>query len=82
MRAYAFSGRNPIVLVILSACFAFVVGTHIWFFWADVPTLTAFVDSHVAAAIGGIGCFVDYRASSVGLRVGVSRSHRIKDIDD
>lgn len=75
MRAYAFSGRNKIVLAILSFLFCGVIGTHIWFFWVNIPTLNFQYDKFFdMPGGGGFGCFIDYRAKVIGFRALVSIS--------
>lgn len=70
MRAYAFAGRHWAVGALLSTCYAFVVGTHIWFFLINIPTVTVSPEAYPAIDMfGGIGCFVDYRARTLGGRL-------------
>jgi hypothetical protein len=76
MRAYAFSGRNKIVFCLLAACFGFVVGTFIWFYWVNVPILATkivSVTSNMDLDPPDAGCFIDYGLRSVGKRIAVSR---------
>lgn len=71
MRAYAFSGRNKFVFVILSACFAFVLATFVWFYWINVPILATRLAKYDWDC-PDMGCFIDYSVRSVGQRVAVS----------
>ncbi|TFK17290.1 hypothetical protein FA15DRAFT_605385 [Coprinopsis marcescibilis] len=70
MRAYAFSGRNVLVLILLSLCYGFLTGTHIWLFWVNVPTFLSDQGIRAHALKLGFGCFPDYRVRALGGRVG------------
>ncbi|KAF8887359.1 hypothetical protein BD779DRAFT_516624 [Infundibulicybe gibba] len=68
MRAYAFSGRKRKVLVLLSTCYAILVGVDIWVFFTGIeppPPLFYIV-------FGKSGCFPNYGDGFLGLRLGVS----------
>ncbi|KAJ7708843.1 hypothetical protein B0H17DRAFT_1264259 [Mycena rosella] len=65
MRAYAFTGRNLKILVILLAFYAGLVGISILFFCTHVVPLpdTTF------QVLGGTGCFPDYIVPNGGTRL-------------
>lgn len=67
-RAYAFSGRRPVVLVVLALPYLGLVGLNIWVFCTgiSIPPMAYYVIT------GGTGCFPDYGAETVKLRIGVS----------
>ncbi|KAJ7156886.1 hypothetical protein C8R43DRAFT_407421 [Mycena crocata] len=68
MRAYAFTGRNAKILVLLLAFYLALVAIDIWFFCIDVvplPDITYEV-------LGGTGCFPDYTALHGGERLLIS----------
>ena len=67
MRAYAFSGRNKKVMVLLASCYAGLILVDIWAFCkkVDMPP------SILYSVLGGTGCFPNYGEESMALRVGV-----------
>ncbi|KAH6915796.1 hypothetical protein BKA70DRAFT_470338 [Coprinopsis sp. MPI-PUGE-AT-0042] len=72
LRAYAFSGRDRGVLVMLSLSYLFVVGTHVWMFLIDVPHFGTAANNRLEQVVGGIGCFPDYRTFALGKRLWVA----------
>ncbi|KAF9465540.1 hypothetical protein BDZ94DRAFT_323046 [Collybia nuda] len=68
MRAYAFSGRNKKVLLLLCICYAGLIGVDIWVFCTHIavpPTI-------FYLALGKTGCFPDYGDGFMALRIGYS----------
>jgi hypothetical protein len=68
MRAYAFTGRNIRVLVLLLVFYAALIGIDVWFFCFNVVTLPDLAYE----LLGGTGCFPDYAANNGSERLAVS----------
>ncbi|KAJ7132284.1 hypothetical protein C8R44DRAFT_871260 [Mycena epipterygia] len=60
MRAYAFTGRNARILILLLAFYTGLVAISIWFFCINVVSLPDIAYE----ALGGTGCFPDYTANN------------------
>jgi len=68
MRAYAFSGRNKRVLLLLCLCYIGLIGVDIWVFCTQIaapPPIFYLV-------VGRTGCFPDYGNGFMALRIGYS----------
>ncbi|KAG6849472.1 hypothetical protein H0H93_008141 [Arthromyces matolae] len=65
MRAYAFTGRDKRVLILLLGCFSGLLAVDIWAFCTDITTLPeiAFI------TMGGTGCFPYYGKGFLGFRI-------------
>ncbi|PPQ88437.1 hypothetical protein CVT25_011541 [Psilocybe cyanescens] len=68
MRAYAFTGRNRRVLVLLGTGYLSLVGVDIWVFCTrvEIPPPILYM------VLNGTGCFPNYGAGVMGLRIGYS----------
>ncbi|KAF9530335.1 hypothetical protein CPB83DRAFT_850726 [Crepidotus variabilis] len=66
MRAFAFSGRNPYVLMVLGSCYLLLVGMGIWTFCTQVAVLPP----QLFWALNGTGCFPNYGDGWMALRLG------------
>lgn len=67
MRAYAFTSRDGRVLMLLSTCYAILVGVNIWVFCINVD-----VPLQLYAVLGRSGCFPNYGEGVMAMRIGVS----------
>lgn len=71
MRAYAFSGRNQTVLMVLSISYGFLIGSDIYLFFANIPIPdTSYFG--ILLPLDDYGCFPDYSTAVMGERLGVS----------
>ncbi|TFK17054.1 hypothetical protein FA15DRAFT_676335 [Coprinopsis marcescibilis] len=69
MRAYAFTGRDTRVMVMLGLCYAGLVGVDIWAFCAHIkmPNYLFYL-----ALKPFTGCFPNYGSGVMGIRIGLS----------
>jgi len=69
MRAYAFTGRDKRVLVLLLSCYAVLVGVHIWGFCMNIEEMPALF----YILLGDSGCFPNYGLSDdlLSMRLGL-----------
>ncbi|TFK39686.1 hypothetical protein BDQ12DRAFT_711808, partial [Crucibulum laeve] len=72
MRTYAFSGRSHKVFIILSTAYVFLVGVDIWLFCTDVFPPSEEKFGPYLALVEGTGCFPDYSADLMGIRIGLA----------
>lgn len=73
MRAFAFTGRKRRILAVLMCCYTLLVGIDIWVFCTAIEILPVEL-YQVMALLGtkGTGCFPNYGAGFMALRIGVS----------
>ncbi|KAF5361776.1 hypothetical protein D9756_002168 [Leucocoprinus leucothites] len=65
MRAYAFTSRNPRVLLLLCSSYAVVVGVNIWAFCVSIE-----IPVKLYLVLGQTGCFSNYGDGVMGVRIG------------
>ncbi len=80
MRAYAFSGRNRKVLVVLSSAYICLIGGDIYLFFVNVPVPHRGEFGSALPQSGG--CFPDYTTTIFGSRIGVSSLRVLGSIPD
>lgn len=68
MRAYAFTGRETKILVLLATCYALLVGIGIWVFTVHIVLPAA----ELYTLLGGSGCFPNYGDPEMAYRYGIS----------
>ncbi|KAF9563574.1 hypothetical protein CPC08DRAFT_705888 [Agrocybe pediades] len=68
MRAFAFCGRDKRVLVLLGSCYTCLLVLDIWVFCTKVDVLP----KELYVVINGVGCFPNYGAGFMALRIGYS----------
>ncbi|KAF8159354.1 hypothetical protein B0H34DRAFT_400298 [Crassisporium funariophilum] len=73
MRAYAFTGRNTAVLVLLGLCYVCLLGLDLWVFCAeiDVPPTLFYV------LLQGSGCFPNYGEAVIAVHCQKTRCRDI-----
>ena len=67
MRAYAFTGRNRRILVMLASCYTGLLSVDIWAFCTPVELPPA----AFYTILDGTGCFPNYGGEFMALRIGV-----------
>ena len=72
MRAYAFSGRDRLVLIPLTTCYAGLLAVNIWVFCIHIEV----IPSSFYTVIGGTGCFPNYGDQLMAAKIGVSISFK------
>jgi len=68
MRAFAFCGRDRRILALLGSCYTCLVLIDIWVFCTKVDVLP----QQLYVILDGTGCFPNYGAGFMALRIGVS----------
>ncbi|KDR80847.1 hypothetical protein GALMADRAFT_241325 [Galerina marginata CBS 339.88] len=68
MRAFAFTGRNRRIFILLGMCYLGLVGVDLWAFCTYFDTIPPIG----YALLGGTGCFPNYVDAVIGLRIGYS----------
>ena len=68
MRAYAFTGRNKRIAILLVICYTLLVGVDIWTFTIHI----LLPPQELYTLLGGTGCFPNYGDKHLAFRYGVS----------
>ena len=68
MRAYAFTGRNKRIAILLVTCYTLLVGVDIWTFTIHI----LLPPQELYTLFGGTGCFPNYGDKHLAFRYGVS----------
>lgn len=67
MRAYAFTGRDRRVLMLLGFCYLLLLGVNLWAF----ATHLYLIPPEYYLFLGSLGCFPNYGAPKMAIRIGV-----------
>ncbi|KAI5895696.1 uncharacterized protein SCHCODRAFT_01211798 [Schizophyllum commune H4-8] len=67
MRAYAFTGRNKRIAILLVTCYTLLVGVDIWTFTIHI----LLPPQELYTLLGGTGCFPNYGDKSLAFRYGI-----------
>lgn len=73
MRAYAFAGRRKSILLLLGSGYLALLGVDIWAFCTAIEVLPKelYIVTSIIYHTKGTGCFPNYGAGFMALRIGV-----------
>ncbi|KAF8997874.1 hypothetical protein BDQ17DRAFT_1362750 [Cyathus striatus] len=72
VRTYGFSARSRRILACLIILYALVVVSNVWLFCIHITAPSTATYAPFYAIVGGTGCFPDYSAKLMGMRIGLA----------